>query len=235
MCCLDLSTPIRASLASWKRAHSQICCWSTAGRQNWRTGILPEAFLRSDEWYNDFILKICRVRDILGVQLFDDETHSVTFVIHRGFDQHLLRAERVATVIELFEPLAQAARLHTKFRKLSRDASARTLALDLLGVGVIVTDGDRRVIASNLIGDRILRTGDGLLVRSGQLNTRRSVESAKLAELITGAVAETTGPTAGCMQIAKSGHWQPYRVTVVPLSIRSSLYDCPSAMVLIHP
>lgn len=101
------------------------------------------------------------VRDILGVQLFDDETHSVTFVIHRGFDQHPLRAERVAAVIGLFEPLAQAARLHTKVRKLSRHASATRLALDLLGVGVIVTDADRRVIDSNLVGDRILRKETG--------------------------------------------------------------------------
>lgn len=71
---------------------------------------LPEALLRTSEWYNEFVLS-CGVRDMLGTRLSDTAGHSVVLGLHqpigRPFSQDV--EPLIATITE---PLRYAARRH---------------------------------------------------------------------------------------------------------------------------
>jgi hypothetical protein len=69
---------------------------------------LPEAALRRDEWYNDFLRK-SGVDDAVGTRLFQSRTHTAVFGINHaigqapfssrgGFDQRPLRVARVIVI-----------------------------------------------------------------------------------------------------------------------------------------
>jgi len=47
---------------------------------------LSQTILRSDEWYNDFIVK-AGIGDIVGTRLFDNASYTVIFGVHEGVYQ----------------------------------------------------------------------------------------------------------------------------------------------------
>ena len=109
---------------------------------------LSQPILRSDEWYNDFIVK-AGIGDIVGTRLFDNASYTVIFGVHEGVYQAAFSAVGGARLQELFEPLSHAARLHAELRNLAWKSAAALRALDQLAAGVIITDGDGRVVEMN--------------------------------------------------------------------------------------
>jgi DNA-binding NarL/FixJ family response regulator len=98
---------------------------------------------------------------------------------------------------------------------------------------VVFTDGSGRIIETNQAGEAILRRGDGLTMRSGQICARRNFETSKLAHLIANATAGESGLPAGCMLIARDGGLPAYVVRVAPVRARSVGYPLPVAMILV--
>jgi PAS domain-containing protein len=74
-------------------------------------------------------------------------------------------ATATASLRELFDPLSNAARVHAELRELGWKSAAAARALDQLAAGVIITDGDGRVVEMNRAAEQILRRNDGLTVR----------------------------------------------------------------------
>ena len=82
-------------------------------------------------------------------------------------------------------------------------------------------------------GDAILRIGDGLTIRNGEICARRSFETTKLAHLIANAASTSgTNLSAGCMLIARDEGRTPYVVRVAPVSTTAG-YNLPAAMILV--
>ena len=64
---------------------------------------LSQPILRSDEWYNDFIVK-AGIGDIVGTRLFDNSSYTVIFGVHEGVYQAPFSAVGGARLQEAPEP-----------------------------------------------------------------------------------------------------------------------------------
>jgi DNA-binding CsgD family transcriptional regulator len=129
--------------------------------------------------------------------------------------------------------LAKAARLHTKLHSLGWRSSVALRALDQLAAGVIIADGEGRVIELNRAAERIVRRGDGLIIRNGRLETSGVLKSEKLAQLIAAAAAPRNAPAMGSMQVGRPNGRQSYILTVAPLGAELTAHQRPLAMILV--
>ena len=193
---------------------------------------LSQPILRSDEWYNDFIVK-AGIGDIVGTRLFDNASYTVIFGVHEGVYQAPFSAVGGARLQELFEPLSHAARLHAELRNLAWKSAAALRALDQLAAGVIITDGDGRVVEMNRAAEHILRRDDGLTVRQGKLFAQRVFEQNKLARFIAVAANGKIAAAVGRMLVGRHGGRVAYILTVAPLGVELAVYECPLAMILV--
>jgi hypothetical protein len=153
---------------------------AAVGRLVQVTACLPETVLRRSEWYNDFIVK-SGIDDMLGMRICESRFHRVFFGIHHGIDQRPLPAEHIAALQELVKPLSKAARLHVELCTLGWTSAIAPRALDQLAAGMIVAEGDGRVIEMNQTAECIVRRGDSLTLWRGKLGARHEVEQETLA------------------------------------------------------
>jgi PAS domain-containing protein len=187
---------------------------------------LPQTVLRTDEWYNDFLVR-AGVSNILGIRLFDDGTHSTIFGFHRGL-KNAPNLPRAAQLQELYQALSKAAHLQHQLQSLRWKSSVGLRALDQLAAGVIVTDSGGRVIEMNRAAERIVRIDDGLTIRSARLGARCPSDDTKLAKFIAAAAAEKKALAAvSRMIVGRDGGQRPYVLTVSPLSGELAVHNCP--------
>ena len=188
--------------------------------------------LRSDEWYNDFVVK-AGVDDILGVRLADHPARTSILGIHYA-TRRACAVVRDAKLKEVFEVLSRAAHLQYELERLRWKSSLGLHALHRLAAGVIVTDARGRVIEMNRAAEIILQRGDALSVREHRLCARRADEDSKLAPLLTAATAREMGPAgAGGAFIRRAAGRMGYKLTVVPLRGDLTIDGRPLAMVII--
>jgi DNA-binding CsgD family transcriptional regulator/PAS domain-containing protein len=188
--------------------------------------------LRTDEWYNDFVVK-AGVDDILGVRLADHPARTAILGIHYD-TRRACAVARGAQLKELFEVLSRATRLQYELEGLRWKSSLGLHALDRLAAGVIVTDGRRRLIEMNRAAETILRRDDALSVREHRLCAGRADEDTKLAQLITAAVAREIGSLgAGRTLIGRGAGRMGYTLTVAPLRGDLTIDGRPLAMVIV--
>jgi DNA-binding CsgD family transcriptional regulator/PAS domain-containing protein len=203
-----------------------------SGRWMWVSQCLPAPELRRNEWYNDYLLKI-GVDDGLGVRLFESASHSVVFGISHGVGGAPFADAGIAALQKLSEPLAQAARLHTELHSLGWRSSVPLRALDELAAGILVTDGDGLVIELNRAAERIVRRGDGLMIRNGRLDASGVPDGDKLAKLIAGAVDEKAGAAAGHMLVRRRDRRPAYVLTVAPLGAKLTDQERPLVLIVV--
>ena len=190
---------------------------------------LPQTVLRSDEWYNDYILK-GGIRDIIGTRLVDSPSFTILLSAHWGIYQESFTATAIAWLRELTDPLSNAARLHAELRELGWKSAAR--ALDQVAAGVIVTDAKGRVVEMNRAAENVLRREDGLLVRQGRLCAQRIFDHEKLARAIAVAANANTAAAVARMLVGRRGGRVGYILTVAPLGVELAVYERPLAMIL---
>jgi hypothetical protein len=131
------------------------------------------------------------------------------------------------------EPLARAARLHTELHSLGWRSSVALQALDRLAAGVIITDGEGRVIELNRAAERIMRRGDGLMMRNGRLEAAGVLDGARLAKAIAAAAEPRDAPAMGRMRIRRPSGRPAYILTVAPLGAELAVAERPLAMILL--
>lgn len=204
-----------------------------SGRWVRLSSCLPKSVLRGNEWYNDFVVK-SGVGDILGAQLFDHGSCTARFGIHQGIRQAPLAPARGLPLPALFEALSRAARLHYELRRLSWKSAVAQRALDQVATGLIITDGEARVIEMNRAAERAISADGGLTVRHGRLCARRVFETAKLGKLIAAAAArDETTARAGRMLIGRRGNGPAFVLTATPIGAEMAGSDHALAMVLV--
>src|ERR1700694_2149793 len=142
-------------------------------------------------------------------------------------------ATATASLRELFDPLSNAARVHAELRELGWKSAAAARALDQLAAGVIITDGDGRVVEMNRAAEQILRRNDGLTVRQGRLCAQRVFEHDKLARFIAVAAHGNTAAAGARILVGRRGDRVAYILTVAPLGVELAIYERPLAMILV--
>jgi DNA-binding CsgD family transcriptional regulator len=192
---------------------------------------LPQSLLDRDEWYNDYVVKggVC---DVLGGKLHESASHMSMIGLHDAIGNAGAFPGDSNALVTLMAPLCSVARLHVGLIDLGYRSAITHGRLDHLAAGALFSHGNGRLIDTNAAGERILRIGDGLMIRNGHLCARRSFETTKLAYLIANAASES-GPSAGCMLVARRSGRRPYVVRVAPVSAGLAGYDLPMAMILV--
>jgi PAS domain-containing protein/DNA-binding CsgD family transcriptional regulator len=194
---------------------------------------VPEALLRRNEWYNDYLLE-GGIDDGVGARLFENRSHAVYFGIHHGIDQPPFATDRPAAVRALVKPLRQAARLHLELHNLGWKSAVAVRALDQLGAAVIIADSDGRVIQTNRAAERVLQRGDGLTISNGKLGALHVSDSGRLEASIAAAAAEQKTPAViGRMRVRRPDGRLPYILTVAPLGADLTVYGRPLAMIVL--
>jgi PAS domain-containing protein/DNA-binding CsgD family transcriptional regulator len=177
---------------------------------------VPESRLRRDEWYTGYLARL-GVGDMLGARLFDNASHTGLVVLHEAIGQPPLFGKGLALLRELLEPLSKAARLHAELGNSRWTSAVARRALECLTLGVILVDGDARVIEMNAAAEAIVARNDGLALREGRLAAQRAFEECKLARLAAGAVSAQPEAAAGRMLIARRTGQPAYALTALPL------------------
>jgi DNA-binding CsgD family transcriptional regulator len=195
------------------------------------TDAIPPPDLRTDEWYNDFVRK-CGVGDIIGSRIHDAGSHTISLGIHWAIGRAPLAPDHLALLQRLLDPIGRAARLQHRLHGLAWKSSAALLSLDQLAAGVIVSEGDGRVLEMNGIAERIVSCGDGLTCRQGKLVARRAFETARLASLIA-AAGNRSGGSIGRMAVARPSGRTPYLLTVTRLGPHLGAYNRALVLTLI--
>jgi DNA-binding CsgD family transcriptional regulator len=206
----------------------------SARRRSWiqLSKCLPKTVLQSDEWYNDYAVK-AGIGDIIGTRLFDSPSSTIILSVHRGIYQPPLTAAATASIRELYDPLSKATQLHAELRELGWKSAAALRALDQVAAGVIITDGDCRVVEMNRAAEDILRRDDGLMVRDGKLGAYRVFEHDKLARCIAHAALGKTATAIGRMLVRTRSGRVAYSLAVAPLGVELALYERPLAIILV--
>jgi DNA-binding CsgD family transcriptional regulator/PAS domain-containing protein len=204
------------------------------GTLNRLSECLPQSTLSRDEWYNDWLLK-SGLDDLLSTKLHESPSHMVIIGFHRAVNDAHPVPRDIDALRALMTPLQSAARLHVGLTDIGYRSAIPRGQLDHLTAGAIFTDGEGRIVETNQSGERILRIGDGLTMRNGQICARRNFETTKLAYLIAKAVtASEHGPSAGSMLIGRDGGRCPYVVRVAPVGAGIAGYDdLPMALVVV--
>ncbi len=194
---------------------------------------VPEALLRRNEWYNEYLVK-GGIDDAVAARLFENRSHVVYFGIHHGIDQPPFATGRPAALQALVKPLRQAARLRVELHNLGWKSSVALRALDQLRAAVIVADSDGRVIQTNRAAERVLRQGNGLKIRNRKLGALDVSESAGLKAAIAAAAVEQKTPAAIARMRVRRHHGRlPYILTVTPLGADLTVYGRPLAMIVL--
>ncbi len=193
---------------------------------------LPPARMRHDEWYNDYTLKggTC---DLFGSKLHESSRYVAVIGLHHAIGEAHSSATEARRLQALMGPLRDAARLHVELIDLGYSFPIGPGGLDHSSVGAIIVNGKGQIVETNRAAERILRAGDGLLVRYDRLSASRAFETAKLASLIAAAAPNAGVASAGSMLIARGRGQSPHVARVVPVDTWLPGYDLQMAMVLV--
>ena len=113
---------------------------------------------------------------------------------------------------------------------------SETTLLDNTRVGVIHLDRRGRIVEANDRARAILRHGDALTDRGGELCARQPADHARLERLVAGALPTSSAPAvSGSMTLRRASVLLPFVVHVKPVSVRQPDFGTPrvAALVLI--
>jgi hypothetical protein len=193
---------------------------------------LPEAFLRKNEWYNDFVRR-CGVENILGARLLDGPSHCIILGLHQEIAQKPFDDRCMSTLTAATDAMIRAARLHVEFRKLGWRSLVASQALDVLSAGVIVVEADGRVIDANNAAEQILQRNDGLRTRNGQIAASTLVETTELLGLIALAASDAAYEV-GRVAVTRRDRLAGYVVTVASLPVPLGFFERPMVILLVR-
>jgi DNA-binding CsgD family transcriptional regulator/PAS domain-containing protein len=131
----------------------------------------------------------------------------------------------LALLRALMPHLQRAVKLHSRMADLHVREQVTQDALDRCPVGVILLNGEGRVVLMNRSAEEIVRSEDGLAIGPQGLRANGGVETTRLREVIRLAIARSvTGPNpGGVLTLSRATARQPLHLLVAPLASSHSL------------
>jgi DNA-binding CsgD family transcriptional regulator/PAS domain-containing protein len=173
--------------------------------------------LRKSEIYTDYCRRL-GVFHFLGAALDVSAAATLMLGIHRPVEREDFTAEHRQRLELVLPHLSRAVLMH---RLLAAANLQRRLACEVFGalsVAAIVVDPGYKVVFANQVADRLLKAGDGLLVRQTRLTTRDSRHEQALQQAINRASRISVGditPPGGALLVRRARK-RPLSVLVVP-------------------
>ncbi len=111
---------------------------------------------------------------------------------------------------------------------------SETALLDNTRVGVIHLDRRGRIVEANDRARALLRQGDAVADRGGELRARQPADHARLERLIAGALPTAGAPTiSGSMTLRRASGLLPVVVHIKPVGIRQPDFGAPRVAALV--
>ena len=187
------------------------------------TDLYTAGELKTSPTYNE-VLRRADLQDSLNVRFAGLDGSHIAWAPADPVDSDGWGASRLAMVAELLPHIRQFVRV----RQALVCALARRRAAGLLDnprMGVIHLDRRGRIIDVNDRGRGILRRGDGLSDRRGELCVREPSDRGRLDRLLRDALPATGAPAvSGSMRLRRSPGLPSFTVHVKPLAVRQRDY-----------
>src|SRR3954462_8268458 len=160
-----------------------------------------QAFVRRDEHFNDFLLRIGGLYTVKG-RVFETpsrDTYAIIGVLRSPKAGPLDGDEIACLTACLNGHLRRAAALHHKLSAARPNGRLLEAAIDKLSLGILVVDRRGKVLAANRTAQNMLQTGDALIERSGVLRARHQDDHERLTHSLAGAASSRQFGASDCI------------------------------------
>ena len=178
------------------------------------------AELKTSAAYNESLRK-GQTQQGLQVRLLEPDGSHIAWCPHNPVDPTGWGAASLAMVHAVLPHLRQFVRVRQALVRAEARGASLTALLDNTRVGVIQLDRQGQVIEANDRARHILRQGDGLVDRDGELSARVPADRDRLEQLIAAALPTARVPAvSGSMPLRRPSVGLPFVVHVKPVGGR---------------
>lgn len=179
----------------------------------------PDELVLNTEYYADF-LRPYNVFHHFGGNIFSRENRTANITVMRPRSAVPFGEIEMSLLRILMPHLKRALQLHTRLSAIDVRAGSVFQALDQLPHGVVILDGDGRILHKNRASAGILDQRDGLRLCAGGFECISPRETVELSRIIHEAMQTACGAGAGsggAMAVSRLSGKRPYGVLVIPL------------------
>jgi DNA-binding CsgD family transcriptional regulator len=186
----DLDPSRMADYLRYYHVHDLWRLRAPAGGGVWRgPEMVPVKELLRSEWYNDFLRPQGIFHTLSGA--FPGGHSFISLFRPRRHADFAKRAAR--SYGDIFPAIRQAAELGRLLAETQARAAGLSAALECLPLGILLVDGDGRVLAANRVAEMMLAESDGLVTRRARLGAAATDDGKALAEAVRKAAATSSG------------------------------------------
>jgi DNA-binding CsgD family transcriptional regulator len=203
------------------------------------TIILREQSMKDAEWHSCGLYKnVYRPQGIyygLGTLILKTGSHIVPMGVNRPKKYGSFARREIDLLRQIIPHVERAMRTFLRFADLQSKRAAHEALWDTLAIGVILLDGEGKVLWENRAATTVLTVSDGLCVRKGRLSAVSSHENATLQCLIRAAVATGQGRgilPGGALSVPRASLARPLSLLVSPFRIDRISTRQPAAVVI---
>jgi DNA-binding CsgD family transcriptional regulator len=177
-----------------------------------------EGFVRRSEFYQDFALRHGR-RFLLGARLARTDEFSAFAGLHRTPEQGPFDDNDLSFFERVKPHLERAAQIQNRINEIEGASRAANAVLDQLTFGILTADKNGRIVSTNLIGQEVLASGDGLVARGGRLTVTHEDMACRLVEALRSATEPRDGTARRgvTLLIERPSGKAPFRLLIAPL------------------
>ena len=180
--------------------------------------------LKTSPTYNEMMPRF-NAQDSLNVRLDGPDGSHITWSIQDPVTRGGWEAAQLALIQGLLPHIRQFIRVRQALAKAEAQGRAVIRLLDNTRIGVIHLDRWGRIMEANDRARHLLRHGDGLSDRDGELRARVPADQARLAHLVAAALPITATPAvSGSMALRRASGMPPFIVHVNPVEIQQPDY-----------
>ena len=175
--------------------------------------------LQTSPTYNEMMPRT-RMQDSVNVRLDGPAGSHITWVSNDPVTGGWAAPQRML-LQGLLPHIRQFVRVRQALSSAGAQGVSETALLDNTRVGVIHLDRRGRIVEANDRARALLRQGDAVADRGGELRARQPADHARLERLIAGALPTAGAPTiSGSMTLRRASGLLPVVVHIKPVGIR---------------
>ena len=186
---------------------------------------INEAFVRSNEFFQDYSLRVGR-RYLMATNLFQSGASTSVLAVLRSPRQGAFGMVEKALLERVRPHLARVARVQARFENLRQEVALGADLMNTQSACVVAADANARPVRMNQAAEAVLRLGEGVQVKAGRLVGAMQAQTAILHHLISQATGAGGAVNGGSM-IVDGPQGARQAITVSPLSRHSTLLQKP--------
>ena len=188
------------------------------------TTLYTAAELQTSAAYNEALPRM-QAQDSVKVRLVEPDGSHITWSLQDPVAPGGWSTPQLALIRGLLPHLRQFVRVRQALAKAEALGTSVTDLLATPRLGVIHLDRRGRIVEANDRARAMLRQGDGMADRGGELRARVSADQTRLERLIAGALPTSSVPAvSGSMSLRRASGLLPFVVHVKPVGVGQADY-----------